>query len=282
LKTDKNGNTPAGNRFLLLIVLLLFSIGRTAAQSDEKARLFRIGAGLGYSFTEYREDTDLPINRNVHSVSFAIDSAIETGNFFHLINAGFFTGKSDGIATYPYSFVWDIPSDPDERHFAFYSKEDIFTRVYAQYALGYQVWGNKAFPGYVGGALRGDFYIIDTLNNPLYRKITGIFSLGVHAAQKWIVNANNAFVLTVEVPFFGYALRPSYIGTSYPIETGITSFHNHWAVFSELKYHYNINALISLNAGFDFEFSRIEFPHPGKDMIFNINLGIAFTFQEKK
>jgi len=264
----------------MAIVCMLLCIGEAVADSAtaeslETERPFRLGAALGYSFAEYREDTDLPLKRKQHSPSFAINGAIEAGKFIHSINAGFFTGKSKGIMTYSYDTIWNEPAD---WHFAYYSKEDTFTRINAEYALDFRLWGNKTFPGYLGGAIRADFYIINTLNNLLYRKSTGIFSLGIHAAQKWIVNERNIFSLTVGIPFLGYAIRPSYIGTSYPIDKGIASFHNYWAFFGELKYRFKINSLVSLNPGFAFDFFRIEFPRPGKYLMLSASLGIDFSF----
>ena len=157
--------------------------------------------------------------------------------------------------------------------------ENTFTRLFLEYALDYRLWGNKTLPGYLGTAVRGDVYLIETLNNILYLNFTGVFSLNLHASQKWIINSKNHLVFSASFPILGYAIRPSYVGfSSWPLETRFVSLHNYQAIFGDLKYHYNITALFSLNLGLGFELSRINFPRPRNDAAFRLNGGISFTY----
>jgi hypothetical protein len=96
-------------------------------------------------------------------------------------------------------------------------------------------------------------------------------------------------VFSAGFPVFGYAIRPAYFGWLYgDVEKGaaailgdfgkITSVHNYWAVFGDLKYHHKVNPLISLYSGLGFELSHINFPRPRKDAILRLSSGMAFTF----
>jgi hypothetical protein len=74
-------------------LLAAIAVGSAAAQAAEKP--FRAGAGLGYTFSGYREETYSPVNRYLNALTFLIDGSIEKGNFFHSLNIGFFMGKSE-------------------------------------------------------------------------------------------------------------------------------------------------------------------------------------------
>jgi hypothetical protein len=124
-----------------------------------------------------------------------------------------------------------------------------------------------------------------------YPSVTGLFSLDLHASQKWIINAENKLTLSIGLPLFGYAVRPAYAGAdhvlvAYAAENPlkiitlgkVVSLHNYWAVFGNLTYEHRVNSLLSLCAGLYFEVSRINFPRPRIDSILRLNTGIAFTF----
>jgi hypothetical protein len=51
----------------LFIILSLINNGQMAAQSEDIAKPFRVGAGLGCSFTGYKEETEAPINRYLNA-----------------------------------------------------------------------------------------------------------------------------------------------------------------------------------------------------------------------
>jgi len=224
---------------------------------------------LGGSFTGYREETEAPINRYLNALAYIIDGNIEKGNFFYSFNFGLMAGKNQAI---------EINSEED--FFTYFQREASFFRLYLENALDYRLWGNRTFPGYLGGSLRADFYFIH-LAQTIYYNITGLVSLNVHATQKWIVNAKNTFVFSAGFPVFGYAVRPPYYGLLYSpfdVERRVTSLHNYLAVFGDLKYNHKINELLSLYSGLGFEISRIAFPQPRTDAGFRLNVGIAFTF----
>jgi hypothetical protein len=238
------------------------------AESPENTRPLRIGPGLGFAFAGYREETNLPLNRYINTLTYAIDAHVEKGNFFHSFNLGFFTGK---VKSTEVSSVDDF--------FTIYQKEVTFTRAYLQYALDYRLWGNKTFPGYLGGALRGDIYY-NYLVQTVYFSFTGVVALNVHATQKWIINEKNTLVFSAGLPLVGWARRPPYFGFGHDLtayEDKITSLHNYWAGFGDLKYHYTVNSLISLSSGLGFELSYIKFPQPRRDALFRIGVGIAFN-----
>jgi len=259
----------------LLMLLALLHTGQAAAQSPETEKPFRIGISLGYSFTGYREETNLSLNRYLNTLTYIIDGNIEKGSLLHSFNIGFFRGENEAITAKP---LYEIKIDPLIQPFASYQNETIYTRGYLEYALDRRLWGNQMFPGYLGGAFRGDVYVMETA---IYPTFTVLASLDVHATQKWIINAENIFVFSAGFPIFGYAFRPSYFGMVFgyeEMEKRITSLHNYWAVFGDLKYHHKINALVSLYSGLGFELSRINFPQPRLDAIFRLNAGVAFSF----
>jgi hypothetical protein len=262
-KLRKYGNS---NIFLLFIVILLMNMGQVMAQSSEKEKHSRVGASLGYSFSGYLEQTVLPVNRYCNTFTYLVDGNIEKGNFYHTFNLSLFSGKVDAIK-----------ADSDNAYFSYYQKEATFTRAYLEYALDYRLWGNQFFPGYLGGTLRGDYYG-EMLKETLFSNHTGIFSLNVHVTQKWIINAENEFAFSAGFPIFGYAFRPSYFALLGLVEQGITSLHNYWAIFGDLKYRHKINTLLSLHSGLGFELSHIDFPQPRKDALFRLYTGISFTF----
>jgi hypothetical protein len=257
-----------------LLVAALFLFPGLMLFSQEAVKPFRVGVSLGCSFAGYREETDAPINRYLNAITYIIDGNIEKGNFFHALNLGFFTGK-------------DQTAEPFRKYHQGY---DAY-RGYLEYALDYRLWGNAVFPGYLGGALRTDIYYTSAAEFP---RFTGLISLNVHASQKWIIDTRNRLVLSAGFPIVGYGIRPPYAGVDelyekyiaedsmiHIIELGrVTSLHNYWAFFADLKHHHRISALISFNAGIGCELSRVNFPQarPRIDSLFRINTGISFTF----
>ena len=254
---------------LAFIFFILVNIGQTAAQTTETEKPFKVGTGLGYSFTGYREETDIPLNRYLNSLNFNINCNIEKNNFYYSLNFGFLSGENEAV---------EINNNED--FFTYYQRESVYFRSYLENALDYKLWGNRVFPGYLGGAIRGDIYY-SVLQQSNYYSLTILFSLNIHVTQKWIINEQNKLFFSVSLPVFGYGFRPPYFGLLYaPLDMvqSITSFHNNIAVFGDLKYHYQINGLFSFYLGLGFEFSYITFPQPRKDALFCVNAGIAFSF----
>jgi hypothetical protein len=252
---------------------MLLAIVSAYAESPDKGKLidFRIGASLGFSFNGYRDETDMPLNRYLNTLIYIIDGNIEHGNFFHSFNFDFLKGE-----------IERFPTDSQNEYI-------IFQKIYWEYALDYRLWGNQAFPGYFGGALRG-IHLLETMDYigrtnlgpgstpTLFPVYNDFVSLNVHASQKWVVNAKNNFIFSLSFPVFGHAFRPPYIVYQEPYENRITSLHNYWAVFGDLKYNYKITTLLSIYSGFGFELSHINFPKPRKDAQSRLNIGMAFTF----
>jgi len=260
---------------LVFIFFVLANTGLASAQSAEDAKAaktekpIRIGTGIGYSFLGYREETDLPVNRDMNTFNFNINGSIEKNNFFYSLNFGFLKGEIDPV---------EVKST--EGFFTYNYRTSSFLRIFFENALDYRLWGNSVFPGYLGGAIRGDFFY-SVLKQSHYYSLTLLFSLNLHASQKWIINDKNELIFSVGIPFLGYALRPPYYGMLYApldLEERMTSFHNYRAVFGGLKYYYTTSELLSLYFGLGFEFSHITFPQPRKDALFSINAGIMFSF----
>jgi hypothetical protein len=285
---------------LVFIFFLLVNIGQTAAQELEeqapeeqtplaqapearvslaqefegKAPLirkpfFKIGTGIGYSFTGYREETDLPLDRYVDTLSFKSNGNIEYYNFYYSYNFSFLTGETKPLEI-----------NNNDAYFIYSQKESTFFRLYIENALDYRLWGNSVLPGYLGCAMRGDFYY-SALRESNYNSVTLLFSLNIHVTQKWIINEKNEFIFSFSIPFFGFALRPPYFGLYYsPLDADmdIISFHNYIAVFGDLKYYHHINKTLSLYLGLGFELSEINFPQPRNDASFCINAGVVFSF----
>jgi hypothetical protein len=276
-------------KYLFAIILILCAIASAAAQSteSEQKKHFRIGAGFGYSFAGYREDTYTPVNRYLNTLTFIIDGNIEKDKFFHTLNMHFFMG--DAAMSGGEKPILQQSFDPEtgESTYTAQFPQYLFIRGGLEYALDYRLWGNDEFPGYLGAAFRADAYV--QIAN--YPNVTGSFSLALHASQKWIINAENKLTLSLSLPFFGYAVRPAYAGADqqliqYAAENPlkvitlgkITSLHNYWAVFGDIKYQHTINSLLSLYSGLYFELSRFNVPKPRIDAIFRLNTGIAFIF----
>jgi len=268
--------------FLIFLYFILVNIGQIAAQSPEtteaaeppvkpaaESLFHRIGIGLGYSFAGYREETDLPLNRYIDVLSFNMNGNIEKNNYYYTFNFGFLTGETDPI---------EIKND--ENYFTYYQKVSIFIRTYFEHALDYRLWGNNVFPGYLGGSVRGDLYC-SVLQESYYYNLTVLFSLNLHATQKWIIGGGKELVFSASIPFFGYAFRPPYYGLLYaPLDSDnrITSFHNYTAVFGDLKYHHKLSEMFSFYMGLGFELSNITFPQPRRDASISVNAGISFSF----
>ena len=272
---------------LPVVLLLLLNIGNVMAQSPETVKHYRIGAGLGYSFSGYREETYSPVNRYLNSPSFFIDGNIEKGNFLHSLNMGFFMGNSEMGNLATAVLKQDYDPQKGEAYYLAILPPYFAIRANLEYALDHRLWGNETFPGYLGGAFRTDAY----MQFANYPGITGILSLAVHASQKWLINAENNLIISISSPLLGYAVRPGYAGTDgammkYAEEAPlriitlgeIISLHNYWAVFSDLKYQHKVNTSLSLYSGLGFELSRINIPRPRVDAILRLNTGIAFIF----
>ena len=265
-------------KLLVLISVLLLTAGQAFTQSTETEKSSITGIGFGYSFNGYRESTVVEVNRYLNTFDFAVNGNIEKSLFLHSINIGFFRGENEALIANPV-YIYELYPDMYGQLYEYYQAEDTFTRLFLEYALDRRLWGDQAFPGYLGGALRGDIYLTETLINPVYLNFTGVISLHLHATQKWIINAKNLLMFSLGFPVFGYAVRPHYIGFSaWPLETRIVSLHNYWAGFGNLKYYFKINPLLSLYSDIGFELSRINFPKPRRDAGLRINLGIAFTY----
>ena len=275
-------------RLQVLISILLLAAGQaftqpaeteeSSIQPAETEKFSTTGIGFGYAFNGYRESTIVEVNRYLNTFNFAVNGNIEKGRFLHSINIGFFRGENEALIANPV-YIYELYPDTYGQFYEYYQAADTFTRFFSEYALDWRLWGNQTFPGYLGGALRGDIYLTETLANPVYLNFTGLVSLNLHASQKWIINAKNVLVLSLSFPVFGYAVRPHYIGFSaWPLETGIASLHNYWAGFGNLKYFYRINTWLSLYADIGFDISRINFPKPRRDAGLRINLGVAFSY----
>ena len=237
-----------------------------------------MGAGLGYTVSGYREETDALLNRYLNTFTYAVNGNAEKGNFLHSLNIGFFKGKNEAIEAYALDKS-ELEPDWMDHFFEYYCMEDTYTRLFLEYALDYRLWGPPMFPGFLGGALRLDSFLIEKLGNFQYMNLTVIASLDLHASQKWIINAENVFVFSAAFPLLGYALRPSYLGGfAWPMETKFVSLHNYWAVFGDLKYIHRITPLFSVYSDIGFEFSKVNFPKPRRDAILRLIVGIAFAF----
>jgi hypothetical protein len=241
---------------------------------ERKTRPVRLAIGVGGIFGGLREETDSTINHYFTLLTFHIDGNVEQGNFLHT----FSIGGNFGYTTLPYEDKYP------NREFEFMT-----IRANMEYALDYRLWGDDTFPGFLGGAFRTDFHILVPFEIP---KITAIASLGVHATQKWIIDPKHSLSLSVTVPLFSYAVRPPYVGVDELFELytsqgevpmiftlgKFASLHNYWALFGDLKYHFRLIDLISLNAGFGFELSRINIPAPLIIASTRLYAGVAFTF----
>jgi hypothetical protein len=253
----------------VFVFFILIHAGQIVAQSPETEDLFRIGAGLGYSFAGYREETDLPLNRYMNALNFNINGNTNRNNFYYSFNFGFLTGENKPL---------EINSNDDL--YTYYQRDSIFLRSYLEEALDYRLWGNHTFPGYLGGAFRVDVYY-SVLQQTIYYSLTILCSISVHVTQKWIISEGKEFVFSASLPVFGDAFRPAYFGLLYDpfdMEEEITSLHNYRAIFGDLKYYHQLNELFSLYFGLGFELSHITFPQPRKDALFCINAGITFSF----
>ena len=240
----------------------------------------RLGLGLGFSFTGFRDETDTEINRYLNALTYSINGNVEKGSFLHSFGIGFFMGEAL------------VHRDYREFHND-YAYQTYSGRIL--YALDYRLWGNETFPGFLGGAFRTSFnYYEDTSGYMDSPKITSLISLGVHATQKWIIDTRQSLTLDATIPLFSYALRPAYAGvdelwSKYAAEAAwgkifglgnFASIHNYWAIYSNLTYSYQLTHLISLYGSLDFELSHINIPRgrPRRDAALGINAGISFTF----
>ncbi|MCL1836011.1 MAG: hypothetical protein FWG46_00525 [Treponema sp.] len=268
---------------LTAAVLMFFWAKPAGAQCPQPDPPFRIGAALGCSFTGYKEEIESPINRYLNTLTYIIDGNIEKGNILHSLNINFFIGNAQMASPY----------------LGYNHLQYISARGLIEYALDGRLWGNSTFPGFLGGAFRIMFYytgvdfagVIEKEYYPLPTGI-GLFSLDLHASQKWIISEKHTLTFCAGYPLFGYAVRPAYAGfdelwMKYLYDGAflkilslgeIASFHNYWAFFGDLKYHYKISALLSSYSGLAFEISHFNSPRPRRDAIFRLNTGIAFTF----
>lgn len=265
----------------LFFILFLFNTWLAAAEAQEMEEIiyiaenerrmpaFRIGTGLGFSFSGYRDETDLPLNRYNNSFALIFDGNIENEKFLYSFNSNVSFGKNKSIKI-----------DINDNYFSYFQKESNSIRASFENALDYRLWGNDVFPGYLGGGLKFDIYFVH-LPETFYYNLTAVLSLNAHASQKWIINSKNTFVFSASLPVFGYSIRPPYYGLLYsPLDFAMdfVSLHNYWALFSDVKYNHKINNLISFYANLGAELSHINFPQPRKEALLRLNAGISFTF----
>ena len=250
--------------------------------AEEKERPYRIGASGGVTFTGYTEGTDSQINRYLNAPTIILDGNIEKRSFLHHFNILFLMGEAHPAREVREFF-------PAEGYLSF--------RAAIEYALGYRLWtlwDNPAFPGWLGGTYRTDFYFFVDTAYIIAPRISMLFSLGAHLTQKWIINPRNSLSLSLGIPLLTYAVRSPYVGADDRLMAllvedalwkilGLGSFasiHNYWAIFSDLKYHFKLNPLISFYSGLGLEFSHINVPRGRgrRDTATRLNAGLAFTF----
>ena len=272
--------------FLLFVILILLNVEYLAAQSAERAETERptmLGASLAYSFTGYRDEVESLSNRYLNTFTYMLDASFEKRKLNHLLNFNFFIGKPRMQAPY----------------MGYNHKNSSSGRFCLSYTLDYNLWGGQAFPGYIGGTYRTLVQYAFINDSDIYSPLAALilFSLDLYISQKWIINKKNSLVVSLGYPLLGYIIRPPYSGMDeiwerYLVEKSffkmlslgkISSFHNYWAFFGDLKYYYRINALILLNGGLGFELSHINLPkyRPRKDAMFQLNIGITFNFRRK-
>ena len=262
------------------LILLVLDVGVFAQTEMERetqsTKPFRIGVGIGSSYGGYRDETDSEINRYYNNrLTYLINGNIEKRYLLHTFDIGFFMGENTVASKFE-----DKYSPP--RYFSY--------RANIKYALDHRLWGCNRFPGYLGGAFRTDFYFVtQTLEIAKYAMI---LSLGVHATQKWYMHRRHSLVATAGLPLLGYAARSPYPGVDHiqekhmvdgkPLkiltEGTFAGVHNYWAMFGDLKYHFQATKWLSLHAGMGVELSRINVPLPRIDAMFRINAGLSFTF----
>jgi len=264
-----------GKKSPLFILFLFFCIGQVIAdqvqstEQEEEKNKGRIGASLGYSFIGYRDETDIPVNRYLNGFSFLVNGDTNKDNYIYSYNLAVFNGSANVI---------EIQTSDD--YYRVYQRGAGFVRVNLENSISYRMWGTDTFPGYFGGALRGDIYFVHLIQT-YYYNFTVMVSLNAHVTQKWIISDNSELVFSVSLPFLGYAVRPPYYGlfySSFDIENGITSFHNYQAVFADSKYYFKINTRFSVCSGFGFDFSHINFPQARNDIMFRMNAGIMYVY----
>ena len=250
--------------------------------TQEKVRHYRIGISGGVTFAGYTEGTDTQINRYLNAPTIMLDANIDKKRFLHHINFLFFMGEA-----HPARKVRD--NFPEEGYLSF--------RAAIEYALDYRLWylgGNQAFPGWLGGTFRTDFYLFLDNAARINPRISMLFSLGAHVTQKWIISPKHSLSLSLGIPLLTYAIRSPYsvlddhllaivVEDALWKILGIGSFagvHNYWAIFSDFKYHFKIIPLLSLYAGLGLEFSHIDIPkgRGRRDAATRLNAGLAFTF----
>jgi hypothetical protein len=183
---------------LFTVLLLFVTVGTMAAQSPAEERFYRIGAGLGCSFTGYRDEVDSPFNRYLNALTFLLDFNSERYNFFHTLNISFFMGNAKMASP----------------HKGYVQRQYVYAKGSIEYALDHRLWGNETFPGYLGGSFRTVVYYSgvntgESLSPPVG---AGLFSLDLHFTQKWIINEKNKLVLSAGYPILGYGVRPPYAG----------------------------------------------------------------------
>ena len=265
-------------RKLICLALILLGFKSLLAQEAAANQPFKAGAGFGYSNAGYRDEVESPINRYYNAFFVLLDGTIEKDRLYHSFNINFLKGSPES-------------SDP---YTGYYRKHYISVKGFTEYALDYRLWGNDTLPGFFGAAIRTGVHYTGSDGNSEDSALPtgfGMISLDAHISQKWIINTKNMCILSAGYPIVGYTIRPAYTGMDelwarYLFENPlkiialgeITSFHNYWAFFGDLKYYYRHNRNFSTYAGLGFEFSRINFPRPRTDLLFRINAGIAASF----
>lgn len=269
-------------KLIVLLIISFFGAGMVFAENlpeeapPEEERTSMIGFSFGYTFAGFREETIADVNRYLNTFVFSIHSVIEKSKFMHSHNMGFFSGQNDYIVRNPsYQFERSM-SD-------YYQIKDTYSRLYMEYSLARELWSpqisTQKFPGYIGGAIRTDMYLVETLDNPIYINLTAAISLNLHASQKWIINNKNSIIMSLSFPILGYAVRPQYIGLSaWPLETGITSLHNYLACFGSLRYYYKAHKFFSLYSDIGFEISNITFPKTRRDASLQLKIGAVYSY----
>lgn len=254
-------------RYYLLTFFILTCLAPVFA---EEKRQTRLGITFGASYYGYREETDIALNRKLATFNFIFDGDVIKNRIRFSFNANIFAGKNKET---------EVLSEEDH-YFSFKQRASTFIKFSLDNSVEYNLWGPEKFPGYLGGGLRADVYY-NYLKETIYYSTTALFTLNVRVTQMFIINEKNNLVLSIEIPFFGYGIRPPNFGLQYShidLEHKVISFHNHFAFYADLRYQYKFNQLLSLYSILGFEFSHIKFPQLRRDACSRLNIGLSFSF----
>lgn len=271
----------------VMLFLLIISGFELFGKEPSKTE-FSLGINAGFDFGAYKESTCSEVTQGILAPKFEIDFGIKSNQFLNTIHMDYAFIKPVSNQTKQKLIYKEFDPMTGDPYITNCESSLAMHRINLSYDLQYLV-NDSNLQLYAGGSIQANAY----LQFENYPSITGIISLGPSISGTYKLGNRSCINFSGSIPVLGFGVRPPFAGADalfmkYAEEDPLKiltlgnflSLHNYQAVFGTIAYSYQLNSWCVLNAGFDFEYSRIAVPAERPLFYFtgDIKVGAQFLF----